>query len=67
MVWALLMAASFVAAIEFGQGTNVLQKLGSLVWMFPVSTAVAFVLARILCRGELWDEARRVLRIFGRE
>lgn len=56
-----LTGASVWIAMTFGDGQNVWMKVGSMWWLFGLTTGVAAVSIRVLCRGELWPEAKAML------
>lgn len=56
-----LTGVSFWIALEFGDGQNVWMKVGSMWWLFGLATGVSAVATRLLCRGELWKEAKAML------
>ena len=49
---------------SFGAGDNMIQKIGSAWWLFGLLVPINFGLTRLLCAGELWPEAKRILSFF---
>lgn len=49
---------------KFGSGENLLQKIGSMWWLVGLIVPTSMLMVRILCRGELWPEAKKLLKVF---
>ncbi len=65
VAWVSLMIGTVFVAFKFGSGENALQKIGNFWWLFGAVTGGCAVLARQLCRGELWETAKGVFRVLG--
>lgn len=64
-LYALMLVTCIVIASQFGDGENIFQQIGDLWWLFGVVTFFGLSLARWLCRGDLWEEAKEMLHIVG--
>jgi len=64
-IWLGLLGGSTLLAVKYGAGDNLLQQVGNTWWLFGTATAICLVLARLLCRGELWETAKQTLRTLG--
>lgn len=52
---------------DYGSGLNLLQKIGSLFWIFPITTSISFIMMRLLTKGEMWPYAKEILKVFKKE
>jgi len=64
MAFALLELAVLAIANKYGEGENLLQKVGSMSWLFALVGMTSVGWGRWLCRGELWETAKRMIRPF---